>query len=204
MFQGRYQAIVCDHDQYLLELIRYIHLNPVRSGMVKEPARYPYSSQKSYLDGKPTEVIDPRKILSLMGGKARYRAFIRDGIKDGHKEAYYEVQDQRFLGDEGFGVQLQDEYEDERPKKRRMLETVVRELSQKVEIGIDELRSADRSWKVSQARTKTGYVLVRRLGYPLSEVARYFHRDPATVSILISRLADRMAKDDGCAGRSSD
>ncbi len=37
LFQGRYKAIVCDKDSYLLELVRYIHLNPVRAKVVKAP-----------------------------------------------------------------------------------------------------------------------------------------------------------------------
>ncbi len=40
VFQGRYNAIVCHKDEYLLQLIRYIHLNPVRAGMVKAPEQY--------------------------------------------------------------------------------------------------------------------------------------------------------------------
>lgn len=41
LFQGRYKAILVDGDSYLLELVRYIHLNPVRAGMVSEPIEYP-------------------------------------------------------------------------------------------------------------------------------------------------------------------
>ena len=39
LFQGRYKAILCDRDSYLMELIRYLHLNPVRAGMVSDPKR---------------------------------------------------------------------------------------------------------------------------------------------------------------------
>lgn len=41
LFQGRYKAIVCDRDSYLLELVRYIHLNPVRAGLVQRPGEWP-------------------------------------------------------------------------------------------------------------------------------------------------------------------
>ena len=61
VFQGRYKAIVCDKDEYLLQLIRYIHLNPVRAGMVKEPEKYLYSGHRAYLQGKASETIDPSK-----------------------------------------------------------------------------------------------------------------------------------------------
>jgi len=41
LFQGRYKALMIDADSYLLELIRYIHLNPVRAGMVQRSEAYP-------------------------------------------------------------------------------------------------------------------------------------------------------------------
>ncbi len=196
VFQGRYKAIVCDKDEYLLQLIRYIHLNPVRAGMVKEPEKYSYSGHRAYLDGKASETIDPRKVLDVLGGRARYRAFVGDGVNDGHKEEYYEVSDQRFLGSEGFGEKLQDEQEEERPKKRRPIDKVVEELSRQLTVQVPVLKSADRSWAVSHARTKIAYVLVRRQGYGLGEVARYFARDTATVGTLIGRLSARMGEND--------
>ena len=44
VFQGRYKAIVVDKDAYLLELSRYVHLNPVRGGVVNRPEKYAWSS----------------------------------------------------------------------------------------------------------------------------------------------------------------
>ena len=44
LFQGRYKALLIDVDNYLLELSRYIHLNPVRAGMTERPEAYRYSS----------------------------------------------------------------------------------------------------------------------------------------------------------------
>jgi REP element-mobilizing transposase RayT len=52
VFEGRYKAIICQKDPYLLELIRYIHLNPVRAGIVKSPERYRYSGDYAYLQGQ--------------------------------------------------------------------------------------------------------------------------------------------------------
>lgn len=47
LFQGRYKAILIDHDSYLLELSRYIHLNPVKAGMTEKPEDYAFSSYAS-------------------------------------------------------------------------------------------------------------------------------------------------------------
>jgi putative transposase len=49
LFQGRYKAILCDKDRYLLELVRYIHLNPVRAGVVESPENYPWTGHLEYL-----------------------------------------------------------------------------------------------------------------------------------------------------------
>ena len=46
LFQGRYKAILCEKDSYLLELSAYIHLNPVRAKLVKDPAEYPWKNKK--------------------------------------------------------------------------------------------------------------------------------------------------------------
>src|SRR3989304_4859602 len=47
VFQGRYKAIICEKDEYLLELIRYIHLNRVRAVMVRSPDQYRYSGHRA-------------------------------------------------------------------------------------------------------------------------------------------------------------
>jgi REP element-mobilizing transposase RayT len=195
VFQGRYKAIVCQKDEYLLELVRYIHLNPVRSGLVKAPASYRYSGHLAYAEGKASEIIDPRPVLGLLGGSSRYREFVNNGIRGGHKEEYYETQDQRFLGPAGFGEKLRERQDEPRPPKRRALEGVIRALVEKLNITAAELKSADRSWAVSRARTIVGYALVRKYGYGLGEVAKYLRRDPATVGTLLGRLAQKIDGD---------
>ena len=193
VFQGRYKAIICDRDEYLLELIRYIHLNPVRAAMVKKPEQYRYSGHGVYLGGKPSEVLDPTKILKLLGGRRGYRSFVLDGVGVGHREEYYEAEDQRFLGAEGFGDEIQEKLGKEpRAGKKRPLGAVVKELAEEAGIEVEVLRSSDRGWAQSKTRTMIAYVLTRRLGYGVGEVAGYLRRDPATVATLVARLWERM------------
>jgi putative transposase len=52
LFQGRYRAILVEKDLYALELSRYIHLNPMRAGILKDPFQYPWSSYSSYCSKK--------------------------------------------------------------------------------------------------------------------------------------------------------
>ena len=82
LFQGRYKAILVDKDSYAKELSRYIHLNPVRAGMVKTPGAYPWSSYNAYIGKSVThEWLQRNFILAYFGKKAataqkRYRQFV--------------------------------------------------------------------------------------------------------------------------------
>jgi len=196
LFQGRYQAIVCERDRYLIALIRYIHLNPVRAKLVRQPEEYPYSGHDVYLRGQPTELLDPAPVLGLLGGRGGYRRFVREGMGEGHRVDYYEVSDQRVLGHAGFAESLRKQgMEPPTPTPNRSVDQTLKTLAKHLHIDPVLLRSPDRSWAVSRARTLIAYTVVRRLGFPLTELAAHLGRDAATVSTLISRLAARMQGD---------
>jgi REP element-mobilizing transposase RayT len=65
LFQGRYKSILVAKDSYLMELSRYIHLNPVRARMVEKPEEYAYSSYNSYITGKPEKIVTTDLILGM-------------------------------------------------------------------------------------------------------------------------------------------
>ena len=87
LFQGRYKAILVEADAYALELSRYIHLNPVRAGMVARPEQYQWSSYRSYIGQCTTpEWLKTDFILGYFGrnapeAKDRYRRFVEDLLK---------------------------------------------------------------------------------------------------------------------------
>ncbi len=198
LFQGRYKAIVCEKEPYLFALIRYIHLNPVRAKLVRLPEQYPYSGHRVYLTGNATNILDPAGGLAWFGGRGAYQRFVRDGLAEGHQDEYYAVEDQRFLGTEGFGKQVQAERED-KPEQaaKRPLESALKALAASLKVEPAVLRSPDRGWRVSRLRTLAAYTLVRRCGYGVSEVAACLGRDAATISSLLSRIAGLMQTDLG-------
>jgi putative transposase len=65
VFRGRYKALLLDADAYLLELIRYVHLNPVRVGMVSSPAEYPWSGHSGYLGKEFLPWLTTDLVLSM-------------------------------------------------------------------------------------------------------------------------------------------
>jgi hypothetical protein len=61
-----------------------------------------------------SEVLEPGRVLDRLGGRTGYRRFVLQGLKDGHREDYYEVEDQRFLGAEEFAQKLKRKVRDSR------------------------------------------------------------------------------------------
>lgn len=107
VFQGRYHAILCDRAAYLLELVRYLHLNPARRRTPLSPWTYPWSSHAAYLGRLSPVVVTTSSVLESLHcqvGQARqaYRRFLMDGLSQGHQERFYEAVDQQVLGDERF------------------------------------------------------------------------------------------------------
>jgi len=93
LFQNRFKSILCQEDSYLLELVRYIHLNPLRAGLVKsiqELNNYPYSGHGALMGGFRKSWQETDEILKLFGSRSAsarraYRQFVEQGIEQGRR-----------------------------------------------------------------------------------------------------------------------
>ena len=92
LFQNRYKSIVCQEDSYLMELVRYIHLNLIRSGMVKglgELNRSPWSGHSALMEYQRREWQDTEYVLSYfgrgVGRRRKYVRFVEEGMKMGQR-----------------------------------------------------------------------------------------------------------------------
>lgn len=85
LLQGRYKAILVDRESYLLELSRYLHLNPVRAKIVVRPEDYPYSSYRAYMGRGKDNIVEREMVLGMMAKDSRkaiklYRDFVNGAI----------------------------------------------------------------------------------------------------------------------------
>ena len=93
LFQNRYKSIICEEDPYFLELVRYIHLNPLRSRVVRtinELDAYPWSGHRSLLGRASVPWQDGDSVLIRFGQKEKaartaYRRFMEKGVSQGHR-----------------------------------------------------------------------------------------------------------------------
>jgi REP-associated tyrosine transposase len=190
LFQGRYKAIICDKDKYLLALVRYIHLNPVRAGLAKHPEGYSYSGHGGYLIQGTPKIIETKPILNLLGGKKRYERFVLEGMSENHNDEYYAVEDQRFLGDEEFGAEISRQAGETKERKTKTpIEQAFKTVARQTGVAPEVLRGADRRWEITKKRAEAIALLVRKHGYRVGEVAAYLRRDQAHISTMLSRLA---------------
>ena len=105
------------------------------------------------------------------------------------------MEDQRFLGDEGFGEELSREAgKKEERKTKKPIETTVKEIAKRLGTTGEELRGKDRRWVVAKKRAEAVTLLVRHYNYRVTEVARYLGREQANVSLMLSRYAERMTR----------
>ena len=195
LFQGRYQAIICDRDKYLVALVRYIHLNAVRAKLATRPERYLYSGHNSYLTNGTPKIVEVTPILKLLGGKKAYERFVLEGIGENHNEEYYAVEDRRFLGEEGFGEEIsRDGEESYEHRRKKPIEAVFKEVARRVQRAPEVLRGKDRRWDISRKRAEAVALAVREYGYGVSEVAKHLGRDQANVSTMLARWSARQTE----------
>jgi len=87
LFQNRYKSVLCDKDEYLLPLIRYVHLNPVKARMIKfsQLKTYQWTGHKELMNSGEGGLINGDEVLGYFGttkGKARrgYEEFVKNGL----------------------------------------------------------------------------------------------------------------------------
>lgn len=185
LFERRYHARLVDGDRYLVALVRYIHQNPVRAGMVADPADYCWSSHRAYLDGHAPPWLRIHPVLALLGSSpasalAAYRRLMGEEPTKSERNALalrfapataVQALPARTTG-EGAG---------------RTLDDIAGAVACEYGLRLDELRSKGRRRRLVDARAEVARLALRENAGNLSAVARYLGRAPSTLSELLRR-----------------
>jgi REP element-mobilizing transposase RayT len=214
LFQGRFKAIVVEKDAYLLELCRYVVLNPVRAGVVTTPRAYPWSSYRSTagLTEAPSWLrVD--WVLEQFGhrrsaAQTQYRQFVVEGIRQPARP-WAQVVGQVYLGSEAFVRRVQQHgaprgEDREIPLSQRQPcwlspEAVLRRVAQGYGVRVGDLVRPTR--RPSEARQVALYGLRRWAGEALPAIARRMGIGYSAVSRRVSAVAQRLAEDRGLRAR---
>jgi len=201
LFQGRYKAILCDKDAYLFSLVKYLHCNPVRAGMVRQPEEYRWSSHREYLGMNKNGLVDTGLLLGMFSedlkrGRRLYREYMRKEEKTSKEDFYWTV-DQRVLGDEAFVERVRERIENRPLAGRRKHGVSLGEITRGIEevtgICLSELRGKGKDSGVMEGR-KLFSLAGKEYGYKGKEIAEFLGKDPAAVTGYLRRSQDLRAK----------
>jgi REP element-mobilizing transposase RayT len=194
LFERRYRARLVDAERYLLSLVRYIHLNPVRAGIVSRPADYPWSSHSAYLGATCPDWLCTDPVLGRFGrpievARAAYLRFMNDPpactdpdevspiVRRG-RPARTDRRDAPVPGTQGAGNERQ----------TRSLKDIAAEVAHSRKLTLDELRSKRRRAGLVEARREITRRALLEGAANMSQVARFLNRAPSTLS---GQLYDR-------------
>lgn len=168
LFQGRYKAVVVQKELYLLELSRYIILNPVRAGLVNKPESYPWSSYSATIrQSICPDWLAAENLINTCHNKKNeaaqlYKAYVENGIDQAFSG---KIQHQIYLGDQSFIYQV----------KKQVTKGTKQSPKRAIEKIISRVADRNTAMKVIY---KTGH-------YTMFEIARYFNVHYSTVSRAI-------------------
>ena len=202
LFQGRYKALLVDKENYLLALIRYIHLNPIRAGVAKELVDFPWSSHLVYLGKRRLKWLHTDWGLSHFSpkrGEARklYEDYIRSGSNMASQVNFQKGSaHSEIIGEDHFVTSVLKKLENV-PSSPPLLGRIIHQVARIYELPEQELRSAGQSRKSSEARAMIGLLAYDWKSATIREVGNVFNRDDSTISFAVHRLRRRLKESEG-------
>jgi putative transposase len=197
LFQNRYKSIVCEEDAYLLELVRYIHLNPLRAGLVDSMDKldsYKWSGHTVILGHAQLAGQNVDEVLLMFANRKKiarmqYRKFVADGVPLGKRDelgggglrrslklsgsAGRQSYDERILGSGEFVEQLREEAESTQLQPSSVaLEEIIKNIARIFAIEQTALRQGGKTRELCDARGALCYLAVKKLGLNGAAIAR--------------------------------
>ncbi len=202
LFRGRYQSILIEEDNHLLEILRYVHRNPLKAGLEKKLGEYPWSSYLGYLsDSSDWDWLYSSFILSMYGNskiEAR-REYIDFMAKESSKEvkALFKASKRPVIyGSDGFKEKVKKLFSNQKvvseiPESKVLVyetELIIGSVCNYYKISQDELLITRRGF-TNEARNMAVFLIRRLRGETLDNIAKYFKiKKYSTVSSIVTRF----------------
>lgn len=188
LLQGRYRAILVDRDEYLLPLSRYVHLNPVRAGMVESPEGYAWSSYGGYIGkAQKEDWIEYSWVLSQFDrdwkrAAKKYKGYVAEAVLELGESPWKALFAQLVLGGEKFkdrimGMLKAKKLGPEVVARKKLtkyptLEEIVGEVSEALGVKKEGILSGGK--RLNPARNVALYLAQRYTGLGNEEIGRLF------------------------------
>ena len=208
LFQGRFKSVLVDDDEYLKELIRYIHLNPVRAKLVSDPRDYSWSSHGAYLEEKDYDWLRKRRILDKFCPEQKYAVgnyeeYILRGIGIEREFDFKSGLIAGVLGEKKFvdEVLIANKM---KPKQKIELPQLVAKICEMSDITPDQLCMPGKLAKHSNARSLLAFFVREIDNLSLTSLAKFLRRDPSGLTVLANRIENKSREDSLVANQVSE
>ena len=208
LFKGRYKSILVEEDSYLLELLRYIHGNPVRVGICKAVEEYAWTSHHGYVSRvRQWDWLYKQFLLGMFAGKTgkagkNYIEFIHEGDSLEVTEFYSKKNLASVFGSADFVVWIKEKFylqkqHEEVPGSRQLAPTILainKAVCQLYKINKKDLIHSIRGQK-NEPRNLAIYLARRHSGLSLAEIGSEFGlRKYSSVSSIVMRTEHLMSQ----------
>lgn len=208
LFQGRFQGLLVEKDAYLLEVVRYIHRNPVKARLATRPEGFAWSSHRAYLGGPAPAWLAVGEALSLLaGGRPKARRLFQEFVA-GTAAGHYDPDAARLGavvgGDDFVRTALVVAGRTDLVRRTLTEDVIAQTVAAQEGVALTDLVGPGRLRSHSRIRSLCA-LLGRDAGQiSLARTARYFQRDPSTISRDVSRFERRLAEEPEEARRYDD
>lgn len=209
LFRGRYKSVLVDSDSYLLELLKYIHKNPLKAKLAEKIEDYPWSSHKPYLsNSKNYNWLNKKFVFSMLNNdKKKWKAEYKKLMNQDNKDQIYKIFESKklpsFIGSENFIKWVKKKFYQPDSKKEiietKSLAPTADEIIQAV-CNYFDLEKNDilipRRGRFNEPRNIAVYLVRQIRKEPLVKIADYFKINSfSSVSSVIIRLEKRLKSD---------
>ena len=201
LFQGRYKSFLVECDRYFAALVRYIHENPVKAGMVEAAHDFRWSSDRFFRMGTGPPWLDLDRALAYLASTPvaatlKYRELMSGPGAEASAYGSLVAYEGSVKGDEGFAVDALSRLSFPRRRSRGWTaETVASAVAACDGLTLAELRGTTRQRDVSRSRLVAAYLGRERFGIPVAEAARLFRRDESTFAHGVRRLQKQIDRE---------
>jgi hypothetical protein len=209
LFRGRYKAVLVDANSHLLEVLRYIHRNPLRAGLAKEVKEYPWSSHQGYMsNARKWAWLHKDILLSMLcekkrGQQAAYMDFVSQ-VEPEEIERFYSLKNlPSVLGSDSFKEWIKEKFnhlscQEEIPESRELAPTadkIIFVVCDYFKVKKEEIAVSKRGTE-NLPRDVAIYLVRRNCRETLARIGRHFSiNNYSTVSSAIERIKARKNKD---------